>query len=387
MKQSTLNHTAKRNAAIAVTAVFSVMSFAAVSGVCRADATTDCYYFSDSVNTGHDNGFSKKKEISSSDPHYGWDLGQFCVSDFTGKTEDEEGNPVFLKNVGDTVTLSFELFEDIDRLNDDSDLYICHDTNGYDSYFKTEKTDCGRGMLIVRKTDSQNGKGDPLIYTDYLSGIETGADTEVALFEEGDYEVALDYEIKEKRHLIGPIPWIPDYHNYRIFFRFSVRNGNCMAYPIELDTNRELMNDSVTEKGFSLDFVNSRYLDICIKYESVVFTDDGMITDVRFNRTAREGEEYTEEGLYTITVKNQYTSQTTVKEILVGSIWNEQDQADSCEIKEEKKTAGYKGFRSSKSTNQNTEKPNAWFFISVSSSLTSLCLIVVVICLLRKMHR
>ena len=39
----------------------------------------------------------------------------------------------------------------------------------------------------------------------------TGADTRVYLFEEGDYEVALDYEIVNTRG-------INTYKNYRIFF-------------------------------------------------------------------------------------------------------------------------------------------------------------------------
>lgn len=320
MKQRRSNYTARKSAVVAATAVFSVFApFACFADVCRADTNSDGYYYSDSVNTGHDNGFSKKNKIKSSDPHYGWNLGQFCVNGFTGTTEDSNGNMVFLKNVGDTVTLSFELFEDIDRLNDDGDLSISKDKNGYDEYFETDKTNCGRGMLIVRKTDSQNGKSEPLIYTDYLSGIETDAVTEIALFEEGDYEVALDYEIKEERHVVGFVPWFPKYRDYRIFFRFSVRNGNCMAYPIELNTNRELGNNSVTEEGFSIDFVNSRYLDICIQYESVSVSEEGIVTDVRYNRTAREGEVYSEEGIYTITAKNKYTSQTTVKVIRVGS--------------------------------------------------------------------
>ncbi|MBO4687034.1 MAG: hypothetical protein J5636_00840 [Clostridiales bacterium] len=308
-----------------LTSSFPMMAFSMKSSAYKEE---DCFYFNDVVNAGHDSGFSKNDRIRSSDPHYGWDLGQFCVEGFTGKTEDSEGNPVFLKSVGSTVTLSFELLQNIRKLDGDSDLVINEDTNGYDAYFGTEKTNCGRGMLIIRKTDYQNCKEEPLIYMDYLSGVKKGANTEVAIFEEGDYEVALDYEIKESRHIIYVVPWFPEYHDYRIFFKFSVRNSNCMAYPIELGSHCELQDQSVTENGFCLDFANSRYLDICIQYESVTVTDSGITKDVRYNRTATEGEEYSEEGIYTITVKNKYTNQTTVKQIFVGAIWLDTNAGD-----------------------------------------------------------
>ncbi len=44
-----------------------------------------------------------------------------------------------------------------------------------------------------------------------------------------------------------------------------------------------------------------------------------MVEDVRFNRPARDGEEYTREGIYTITVQNEYTGQETTKTLYVGS--------------------------------------------------------------------
>lgn len=103
-----------------------------------------------------------------------------------------------MKTVGDTVTLWFELEQDINKLDGDDMLSICGDTNGYDEYFGIEKTDMGRGTLIIRHTDYQNHTADPVIYTDYLAATATkGAAVEVKLCEEGDYEVALDYEIRE----------------------------------------------------------------------------------------------------------------------------------------------------------------------------------------------
>ena len=41
--------------------------------------------------------------------------------------------------------------------------------------------------------------------------------------------------------------------------------------------------------------------------------------DTRFNGPAKDGAEYTEEGIYTITVSNDYTNQFTVKKIYVGT--------------------------------------------------------------------
>ena len=67
-----------------------------------------------------------------------------------------------------------------------------------------------------------------MVYTDFLSANAIlSADTRVQLFEEGDYEVTLDYEIKK-----GGV--LPSYYNYKISFSFSIRNGNCMVYPFEL---------------------------------------------------------------------------------------------------------------------------------------------------------
>ena len=42
-------------------------------------------YWEDVFNTGHDNGFSDKKEIKKDDPHYGWKLGKFALSGFSSK--------------------------------------------------------------------------------------------------------------------------------------------------------------------------------------------------------------------------------------------------------------------------------------------------------------
>jgi hypothetical protein len=277
------------------------------------------YYMGSAVNAGKDTGYSKKDKIDSKDSHFGWELGKFFVSGYT-RVNDEEDDPIFLKNVGDKVTLWFNLEQNIDKLNGDDNLYIYSDENGYDEYFGIEKSNFGRGTLIIRHTDYQNSSGDPIVYTNYLeANAKKGKDVAVELFEEGDYEVALDYETREDTFQISTHGFFPTYKNYRIFFKFKVRNGNCMAYPFDVKTGAELTNTSITENGFYLDLAKSRYLDIDIKKEVLKDGADGLTEDTRFNRPAKDGDQYTEEGIYTITVSNNYTNQQTTKKIYVGT--------------------------------------------------------------------
>ncbi|MBR3927791.1 MAG: hypothetical protein IKJ65_02170 [Clostridia bacterium] len=276
------------------------------------------YYMGEAVNTGTDNGFSGSNKIGKDDPHFGWALGKFFVSGYTRVSNDQEGNPVFLKTVGDKIVLWFNLEQDILCLDGDSNKQISVDGNGYDEYFGVKQTDFGRGTMIIRHRDYQNAQGGAQIYTDYLSAnVAVGADTTVQLFEEGDYEVALNYEIKstEKKFLST----FNVYDNYRIYFKFSVRNGNCMVYPFDTETGAELTNTALTENGFYLDLARSRYLDINVKRETLAEGAVGLTEDVRFNRPARDGDRYTDEGIYTITVSNRYTGQETVKRIYVGT--------------------------------------------------------------------
>ena len=258
-------------------------------------------------------GYSGSSEIEKKDIHYNWDIGQFFVSGFTDKVKESDGNIVFLKNVGDKVTLWFNLNQNINELNGDKDLKITDDTEGYDKYFETERTDFGKGTLIIRYTDYNNNSSEPQVYKNYLAAnTSVGADTKVQLFEEGDYEVALDYEVTSDQ-LIDKVG------HYRIFFTFSVRNGNCMVYPLDVSTGSELTNSSMTENGFMLDLAKSRYLQINVKREVLTDSANGLVEDTRSNAPARDGEKYTEEGIYTITATNQYTNQKTTKKIYVGT--------------------------------------------------------------------
>lgn len=278
------------------------------------------FYLGETINAGKDTGYSESNKLTENDPHFSWTLGEFFVSGYSDDEKDVDGNPVFLKNVGDQITLWFCLNQDINKLNGNDKLSISKDTNGYDEYFGIEKTNFEKGTLIIRKKNSENHWEKPVIYTNYLeANFSQGAYTQVDLFEEGDYEVALNYEIKETNlNIFGWKP-LPSYYNYRIFFKFSVRNGNCMVYPFDITTGAELTNSAFTENGFYLDLANSQYLDINIKKEVLKEGAEGLVEDIRFNKPAKDGEHFTEEGIYTITVSNEYTKQETIKKIYVGT--------------------------------------------------------------------
>lgn len=271
------------------------------------------------VRTTKDKGYIGSSTITNDDPHYGWNLGSFIINGYTSETVDSsDSTSVFLKNVGDKVTLWFRLSQDIDRLDNNPDLSIAGDENGYDQTFEIDKTDFGRGALLLRYTDHEGAVHEPVLYTNYLEACaRTGADTRVQLFEEGDYEVALDYVISEKRH---PVNIAPVQRDYRIYFRFKIRNGNCMVFPIDIANNSELTDGAVTPEGFRLDMAKSRYLNIGVRMSVPVMQADGTLTDdVRFNRPARDGETYTQDGIYKFTVKNKYTGEEVSKTIYVGT--------------------------------------------------------------------
>lgn len=258
-------------------------------------------------------GYAGDKEIGIKDPHYGWKLGYFTLTGFTA-TREENGTTVVLKNVGDQVTLGFTLEQNIDQLNGDDNLTIARDKKGYYQAFQTAKTDLGRGAVYIRKTD-ETGKKEvyPLHYNYLESTAKTDANRSVRVFEEGDYEAVMLYKIKKTPRKVAGIEVVPEYYDYRIVFNFKVRNGNSMAYPMELETGKELSNNATTSKGFKLDWAKSKYIKVQVKRE--VKSKNGW--DVRFNRPANVGEEFEDAGKYTITVTNLDTGAETTKIITV----------------------------------------------------------------------
>lgn len=269
------------------------------------------------VNTGKDNGYDNSNALDKDDPHFGWTLGSFIINGYTQDASTDSKN-IFLKNVGDKVTLWFHLDQDINKLNGDIDLSISEDKNGYDKQFQVAQTSFKHGTLIIQYTDYDNKKHEPIVYTDFLkANTSKDADTKVQLFEEGDYEVSLDYEI-EKKSGIGSIK--KEYTNYKIKFSFSIRNGNCMAFPFDLKTGSELQGDyALTANGFKLNMAKSRYLSIDVERSELKENDGLLTTNVRFNGPAKDNEEYSDEGMYKFTVKNKYTNAETEKIIYVGA--------------------------------------------------------------------
>ena len=252
-----------------------------------------------------ENDFNGAADITSKDKHYLFDVGNFYITGYTSNM-DENGTPVFLKNVGDKIVLWFDLLQDINMLNGDSKLKISSDKNVTDQHFRIPRTNFYRGAFIIQKTDYQNIKQDPVIYINFLeSSALPFTNTKIDLLEEGDYDAALDYTIGKD--------------HYRIPFAFKIRNGNAMIFPFDLETGSELPNRSYTENGFYLDLAKSRYLKPIVKRETLADGASGLTEDIRFNRPAKDGDKYTEEGIYTISVKNPYTDQTTEKIIYVGT--------------------------------------------------------------------
>lgn len=249
------------------------------------------------VNTGKDNGYSQENAITSKDPHYGWKLGEFSLKGYTN-TADYQGEEYFLKNLGDAITLSFTLNQNISSLNGMDNLTISEDTNGYDQFFQVPKTNFKHGTLIIRFTDFQGNKSDPIIYTDFLAAnARTGADTRVQFFEEGDYEVALDYEIKNTSG-------IDSYTNYRMFFTFKIRNGNNMVYAF--DPSGQLTDKAWTATGFTVNTANSHYLTVTVNKYALADGVGGKKLDLSWSRTANDGNSYKDPGVYEVTVSNRY---------------------------------------------------------------------------------
>lgn len=138
-------------------------SMARLRECCKQQGISIYYFSADAVNAGVDTGYAKQDTISGDDKHFGWRLGRFFLTGFTRVTADENQQPVFIKTLGDSVTLWFDLEQDIDALNGNAQLSLAADANGYDQQFGIPKTNFGRGTLIVRHTDYQNAKNEPAV--------------------------------------------------------------------------------------------------------------------------------------------------------------------------------------------------------------------------------
>lgn len=279
---------------------------------------TDAYEFSDVYRVDSQDGFKNPTAMQSDDPHNDWTLGKFYVSGYTDVTYDGDV-PIFLKVPGDKAALWFSLEHDLNKCNGRTDVEVEYISSGSDIYFGTPTIeDFGRGALIIRKSD-KNNKKERFIYTNYLEASATvGANTRVDLFEEGDYEVALDYQLHyDKPFVFGTTT--TKTLTYRVFFKFKVRNGDISAFIRDVDTNQFITNANVAENGFYIDVANSQYLSISIKREVLSESLDGLVEDTKFSGVAKEGRYYKDEGIYTVTVKNLATGDSVEKRVYVGN--------------------------------------------------------------------
>lgn len=241
------------------------------------------------------NNYAGSQTITKDDPHYGWDLGYFCLSGYTDKGDSDD---VYLKKVGNKVKLTFHLDQDINKLNGNSDLKIESDKDGSDEAFKVKSHNMKHGELIIRHTDNENLNKEAK-YSDFLAALASpGADTSVQLFEEGDYEVHLNYAITDDDKMFGGTTY------YQTSFSFKVRNANCMVYIFDEKTGTELSNGDVTENGFRIDTANSKYTKIAMTRKILNNTQTGLTDDTRFNGAVSNGEEFKDEGIYTIYAYN-----------------------------------------------------------------------------------
>lgn len=275
-------------------------------------------YYPKTVTYNAGKGYSKENN-GSDKTHYGWKLGEFVVTGFSKHTTDDDGNLVFVKTKSDTIRLSYNLEQDITKLNGNKKISIVDDKKGQDKVFETPVTDFKKGALLIRYTSPENKTDDPLIYTNFLTGkSEKAPDMSVELNEEGDYEVALDYMVQKSRLNLFGKQVIPEEDRYRESFSFFVRNGNNIGFIFDSATRGELKNCSFTKNGFYIDLAGSKYISIDIKREKLVVKDGKPTLDIRANTTARDKEEFSDEGVYTITFRDDYEPEPTTKRIYVG---------------------------------------------------------------------
>lgn len=250
--------------------------------------------------------------LAEDDPHQGWQMGSFYVGGYTGK-QIIDGKNIFLKDTGDKVSLWFELSQpDLNKCNGIDGLYVESDNKGYDGNFEVGPTNFGRGTLLICKVDKDGKKSEPIVYEDFLTALSSpSADTKVSLFEEGDYEVALDYSLVKKNASF----LILDMHaKYSIHFKFSIRNGNTVVFFKDTETQSELLYGNTTKNGILVDFANSNYLEVYVE-RSVL---NGNVFDVRKNSVVNSMDTFTDEGVYRFTIRNTTTGQITEKVFYVG---------------------------------------------------------------------
>lgn len=350
------------------------------------------YSYSQLMSCADGSGYANAKSLAVGDPLVGVNVAEIKLSNFSSTTI-KEGKRYFLKTSPDIPVLSIELKTDVNNLggsgawiNEDGDTRI--PDYGFVGAV-------GYGWLGISHTDYQ-GKVQTVCIKDALKKVRNNNSFMPAWFgAEGDYKVSLCFEAKRQtgteKNWHGPFYYTNDpvygYTNYRIDATFEIRNANAQVFAFDLNGN-ELLSGSVCDQ-FTLDFANSRYLQISVKREIAVNTNELMeSTDVRFNSVGVDQRTYSTPGVWTITSRNEITGDSTIRRILVVDS-NNVEETNVLKTATSKKYSefslldndrGNQGVNALNADNENSvAKNNSGIIITIVVSATVL-IIAIIIC-------
>ena len=287
------------------------------------------YSFSQLLSCSDRSGYTNPQTLSVGDPLVGVNVAEIRLENFSATTA-KEGKLYFLKTTPDIPMLSIVPLTDFNNLggtgawiNEDGDTRI--PDFGFIGGI-------GYGWLGISHKDYQ-GKIQTVCVSNVLRKIKDGVSFTPAWFgEEGAYQIALCFEVKRQIGCEKKWDWWPfKYHydpiysftNYKIDTQFEIRNANAQVFAFD-STGNELLSGAVCDE-FTLDFASSHYLNVNIKREITVDSNELMeATDMRFNSVAVDKRVYNTPGVYTIEVFNDITGARTTRRILV--IQNETKQ-------------------------------------------------------------
>ena len=191
----------------------------------------------------------------------------------------------------------------LNKCFDNKDISVLYTDTGSDGGFETpELCNFGKGTLFVRKKD-KSGEHHDYFYTNFLeANAVKGPNTRIDLNEEGEYEIALDYQLRYKKKGVFGLKFKKTY-SYRMNFKFTIANGDVSGYVRNIK-NGEFVKDREVVEGFRIDLAGSRNLKIKIKNEKI-------------NRVANDKEEITDPGTYTITIENPATREKVKRTVVV----------------------------------------------------------------------
>lgn len=248
--------------------------------------------------TPDEGGFNKKISMNTNSYHLGWELGQFVLDGYTQKIKGKDGIYTFEKNAGDNISLYFDLFENINKLNGNKKLIIDKLDQDTDIDYNLKESNYGKGLLIIKKKDLNTSCSEPVkIYKNFLK--KKDKNRKIELKEEADYEISLDYRVTETS-------FIDTSENYKIKFKFRIINSNTTIYPKDLNTGLDLTNDSSTENGFYVDFAGAKGLEVYVKHK--IINQDKDNWHILSNEAVKDKQEFCEDGCYEIKVINNSTN-------------------------------------------------------------------------------